>query len=134
MDLTNLALGSWYGLLPVGPSPILLVFNFIYVNSYLKGYLDVPVQSVNKLGFDDISIQQNKFSFKITLLKANFSGEFSQNNQQILGLFEQNNQIFNLSLIKTSNTSNYTIIVRKPPNDHSSIWKKRLKYKIKKQT
>ena len=109
MDLTNLALGSWYGLLPVGPSPILLVFNFIYVNSYLKGYLDVPVQSVNKLGFDDISIQQNKFSFKITLLKANFSGEFSQNNQQILGLFEQNNQIFNLSLIKTSNTSNYTI-------------------------
>jgi len=107
---TSLALGAWSGLLATGgTTEILLMFNFIFVNSYLKGFLDVPVQSVSKLGFDDIHVQSEYISFNISSLKAHFSGNFTDNSQQINGIFEQNGARLPLVLYKTSNTSTYVI-------------------------
>ena len=106
----ELALGVWNGTLLVpGSSPILLIFNFIFINSYLKGYLDVPIQSVSKLAFDDIILQNDQITFNISLINAKFKGNFSMNDQTIYGLYEQNNVHLKLDLIKFKNISDYNV-------------------------
>ena len=111
MILISLLLGTWKGTLKINPSSqIVLIFNFIYVNTYLKGYLDVPVQSVSKLPFYDIFYVPNEYlSFKISSLNVGYNGNLSQNAQTIDGIFEQNGQKFELTLTKTSNISEYNI-------------------------
>ena len=116
--LSNLILGTWTGILPVSSSSkILLIFNFIFVNSHLKGYLDIPSQSVSKLPFDDISVQSgsNLIAFNITIINAHYSGIFSSNTNEISGVFEQNGYKFSLILNKTSNGSGYNIIRPQTP-------------------
>lgn len=105
----EVALGAWNGNIPVGASQILLIFNFIFVNSNIKGFLDVPAQSVKKLPFDEIILQNGYIIFNMTSINAHFNGSFSENGQSISGLYEQNNYKIDLVLYKTSNTSDYNI-------------------------
>jgi dienelactone hydrolase len=106
----NLALvGVWNGTLLVGSSQLLVIFNFIYVNSYIKGYLDVPIQSVSKLPFYEIQSQNDSIAFNVTSIKAHYRGSFSNDLQSIAGIYEQNGSILDLTLQKTSNRSAYSI-------------------------
>jgi hypothetical protein len=92
-----------------GASQILLIINFIFVNSNIKGFLDVPAQSVKKLPFDDIILQNGYIIFNMTSINAHFNGSFSENGQSISGLYEQNSYKIDLVLYKISNTSDYSI-------------------------
>ena len=82
-------------------------FNFIYVNSKLKGYLDVPVQSIKKLPFEDIYVQNGQIYFNVTSINAHYRGNFSENRQSVNGIYEQNGYKIDLMLLKTSNISAY---------------------------
>ena len=106
----NLAIGVWNGTLTVNPSTqIILIFHFIYVNSYLKGYLDVPIQSIAKLPFTDIQIDENYMSFNITPINAYFEGNLTNNKEIVNGFYEQNSVKLQLVLKKTSNLSEYHV-------------------------
>ena len=101
------ALGAWNGTLTVDSYQLILLFNFIYVNSYLKGYWDVPAQSVFKIPFDDITVQNDHIAFNVT--NIHFAGNFSENKEEITGLYEQNGYKLELTLKKYSNVSVYNV-------------------------
>lgn len=108
--MNNSALiGVWSGLLQLKTTELLLTFHFIYVNSYFKGYLDVPAQLVKKLPFDDINFSTSTtyLNFSIKSLNAKYNGNFEENFTKLNGIFEQNGAKFDLSLYKTKNESEY---------------------------
>lgn len=95
-------IGDWYGKLSIQGTEIPLVIHVTKIESTYYTELESPSQNVSGIKADTTSYVNSEFEFKISKLKATFSGKLI--NQSISGDFNQNGMSIPLVFTRDKST------------------------------
>jgi len=111
--------GRWEGTLDISGVKLDMIIELEEKNGKWSGTLDIPIQNVKNMALDDLVIENDAISFKLTQVPGNasYQGKFIEDFSKIEGNFQQNGADLPLNMTKRDIAvdpealSNYKILV-----------------------